>query len=684
MKEAVLVNTELNLDCMYTIGQSNKMILLKNVLEKNNVTTFQYIESSLPNVIDIVDEILSFTEEAVIFRVTDMNYKLVEKLITLLKEEIEDINIILFGDIAGSIEGIEIFKEDEDYISKVLNKLDIESSNYESKEICSFDDIDGIKECESFTLDLTYDSEVIDLDIIKNNINQVFSKNQNIKIFFETKEIMKLDEDSFNNLVEVIKEIKGNYGLIESGIDDKKYLENIQYSNLIFRANSIEDICNEDSINIRENCEVSIIVKEYDEEKLSSVSEKVMNQLRAAKLRVFISAEDKNFRCVYVNSITGINNLPIENGIMTWYQGTYPPTALNNTVKHIYLSENIESDKLNELDKIASVNHAIISNEKLEDKSVPYSKHNHLIKKGINSNIEICVDSGFFKKTYSEVQYKDVRKVTGNHTDNYILKILDDEDLETFRSDIENFNKTGELPVYMVNGMLKNSCRFLPKGRCQVNSIPRIDIDGKGNISSCDSNYKIGELGNDYFDLMNNIYKKSSEEAINRNCSECSARDKCGACKLLPESMSKEKYCSFIREVENIDKFIISALVIKMLMESSQYFRDKSIEDIKVINKGVSNLFLKESKEKSNGIVKDSVVLIKVHDDVMIFDLVTNNIIGISSLVSYTLEGYMKGYSLEEIKEISKGEFADNDDIEKCIEEATVQLEYSNIIERVA
>lgn len=428
MKEAVLVNTELNLDCMYTIGQSNKMILLKNVLEKNNVTTFQYIESSLPNVIDIVDEILSFTEEAVIFRVTDMNYKLVEKLITLLKEEIEDINIILFGDIAGSIEGIEIFKEDEDYISKVLNKLDIESSNYESKEICSFDDIDGIKECESFTLDLTYDSEVIDLDIIKNNINQVFSKNQNIKIFFETKEIMKLDEDSFNNLVEVIKEIKGNYGLIESGIDDKKYLENIQYSNLIFRANSIEDICNEDSINIRENCEVSIIVKEYDEEKLSSVSEKVMNQLRAAKLRVFISAEDKNFRCVYVNSITGINNLPIENGIMTWYQGTYPPTALNNTVKHIYLSENIESDKLNELDKIASVNHAIISNEKLEDKSVPYSKHNHLIKKGINSNIEICVDQGSFKKTYSEVQYKDVRKVTGNHTDNYILKILDDED----------------------------------------------------------------------------------------------------------------------------------------------------------------------------------------------------------------------------------------------------------------
>lgn len=76
--------------------------------------------------------------------------------------------------------------------------------------------------------------------------------------------------------------------------------------------------------------------------------------------------------------------------------------------------------------------------------------------------------------------------------------------------------------------------------------------------------------------------------------------------------------------------------------------------------------------------------MIKVRDEVMLFDLITNNVIAISSLVSYTLEGYMKGYHLEEIKQISKSEFEDNNDIEKCIEEATAQLEYSEIIERIA
>lgn len=686
MKEVVLVDIKLNLDCIYSIGQSNKTILLKNILEKNNVTTFQYIESSLPNVIDIVDEILSFTEENIIFRVTDMNYKLVCKLIELLKEECDDANIILFGDVEGEIEGIKILNENQDYITGILENLEIDNYDLSNMDIYEFDNVDGIKECENFLVDLTdYNSEVIDLEIIKKNIEHILNKNEDLKIFFKSKELINIGQENLKKIINITQENNGQYGIMVEAINDLNQLEEFNYSSIIFRTKMLEDIYSEEVSNkVKDNCEVAIIVSDYDANKHNSMIEELMMKVSATRIRVFVSNEEKNFSCVYVNSITGIKNMAIENGLMMWYQGTYPPTALNNTVKHIYLSEHIEESKLKELDKIASVNHAIISNSNDKNSGISYSKHEHVIKKGVKSNIQIGLDKGSFGKRYIEVQYKEVRNISDFSGNNYMLKILDDEDLEVFRNDIEIFNKVGKLPIYMVNGILKNSCRFLPKGRCQVNSIPRIDIDGQGKISSCDSEYKIGELGDDYFDLMNNIYKKSSEETINRNCSECSAIDKCGACKMLPGVVSREKYCSLMMEVDNIDKFIISSLVIKMLMDSSKYFSDIDVEEIRIINRNVNNLFNKSVKKDSNSIVKESVVMIKVRDEVMLFDLITNNVIAISSLVSYTLEGYMKGYHLEEIKQISKSEFEDNNDIEKCIEEATAQLEYSEIIERIA
>ena len=714
MKEVVLVNIEVNSDGIYSIAQSNEMYLVKKYLESEGVKTFQYIEEILPNINDLVDEILSYSEKSVIFSITRMNYSLVKSLSEILKEQSSDIEIIGFGAddylIKNRIEelnlDIYIFNN---YLSNIKNAItnmrintreciDFESVYLENnneknlevdKKIFSFNNIEGIKECEAFTLKLSYKGSNISIDIIENNIRQLKNKKIDVNITLNWQELINLDKPYLSELVSIIKEANICSGLIlkteDTSID---YLNNggisIELKAIKIIAKNIEE-ANKRFSNILKNtnAEVTIEVCEFDLEKDRGILDLIVKKSNFKKLRVFKVSEDISYRCVFVNTKDNIHNIAIENGLMMWYQGSYPENALNNTVKHVYISGSLEKESLKELDKLVSVNHALIIKEEVFNKgySLDYGKHRHLVRNKSQSGIEVVVDEGAFIKEYKNARYKNARNIKIEKSEDLLINILDEEDLNMFISDVQIFNRTGKIPEYMARGIVKNMCRFANKGKCQLSGIPRIDVSGEGSISCCDSNVKLGVLGDDYFDIMNEIYKKGSSEALYRKCVECSAKQICGGCKLLPQDIKKETYCNHMRTVKGIDRFIMSSLVVKTLKDVSIIFKDTKISDITIINKSANNLFNKKIKDNLKSIVKENIVLIKFEEKFIIFDLLTSSIIGISPIVAYTIEGYMKGYSLEEIKKISIEEYKDSIDIDKYIDEANVQLMNSRIIE---
>lgn len=718
MKEVVLVNIEVNSDGIYSIAQSNEMYLVKRYLESEGVKTFQYIEGILPNINDLVDEILSYSEQSVIFSITRMNYSLVKKLSEILKEGSPDIEIICFGSDDYLIKDrIKEFNLDlyvfNNYLSNIKDAIinmtintreciDFTSvyregnNNEESLEIdekiFAFDNIEGIKECEDFTLKLLYEGSKISLEIIEHNIRQLKNSKINVNITLNWQELINLDKPYLSELLSIIKEAKICSGLIlkteEDGVD---YLINgeisIEFKAIKIIAKNIEAANKKFSDILKNtNAEVTIEVCEFDLEHDRGILDLIEIESNFKSLRIFKVSEDIGYKCVLVNTKDNIHNMPIENGLMMWYQGSYPESALNNTVKHVYISEKLEKESIKELDKLVSVNHALIIKEEdfNEKYSLDYGKHRHLIRKKPQSAIEVVVDDGAFVKRYKNARYKNVQNMEFEKNEDLLINILDDEDLNMFINDVQKFNRTGKVPEYMARGIIKNMCRFSNKGKCQLNGIPRIDVTGEGSISCCDSNVKLGVLGDDYFDIMNEIYKKGSSETLDRKCTECSVKQTCGSCKLLPQGIKNETYCNYMRTVKYIDRFIINSLVVKTLKDVSTIFKDTKISDITIINKEVNNLFNKKIKDTQKSIVKENIVLIKVGERFIIFDLLTSSIIGISPIVAYTMEGYMKGYNLEEIKKISMEEYKDSVDIDKYIDEANIQLMNSRIIEGCA
>lgn len=714
MREILLVNFDLNIDGLYASIQSNEMINLKKGLEKNKIVTFQYFEKVLPNIIDVVDDLLSLTEDCIAFKITKENFMLTKKLIELIKEQNDDTEILGIGAadelILNRIENLGVdayiisnFKENlisiiqdktylRDDVVTFSERYNISNVSFKSQQEDGAIDntITGISETELFALSLFSDGQPINLDILNQNINTLKRKNNNLKLMLNYKDIILIEKETINSFIQNAYESGYQQIACQCNLKDLIWGEcsAINKFNRIDLNTSIDEI--KENIGIFENflselrniSELKICIDINDDKgQLKEVLDTITRNT-TCKTTVYCTNKELNNEIILNTASNNIYNISLENGLSMYLEGTYQPHLLNNTVKHVYLKDKPSEELIENLDNFISTNHAIIVDKDNYDKKnmVEYSKHIHLIE-DINETKNIYLDKGAFKKSYRKVKYEHLDSLKLHEGEEVLLRIEDDNDVDGLINDLNNFNETGVISENFVLATLEERCRWDYKGKCQIKNLPRMHVDKEQNITCCGcSDVNLGSLKSDYFSVINNIYNHVNKEEIKIGCNECLSKDKCSGCKLLPRAINVNKYCSFMKNSVNLDKFHMGANVIKALKQGSINFKEIPVNEFKIIHDNFTphfNHVAKGAKSK----VKQNLFLINISDRSILFDLFTFKIIEISPIITFLLEGYMRGYEVEEIIDFAKKDFSDVENIEEIIRNCKEELIKFQVIE---
>lgn len=170
----------------------------------------------------------------------------------------------------------------------------------------------------------------------------------------------------------------------------------------------------------------------------------------------------------------------------------------------------------------------------------------------IEFNHKIFVEEYQFKKF---IFYGDCIK-SSNRPGNIIFGILDNSDTDAFekllcRMQISSYEKYINSKN---NYILLDACRW--SNSCPAKEMKRMMIDKNLNILPCFQGEILGRFGNNLNEVKNNYIKHWREEAKNRGCKTCSARDSCSQCPFLGD-IDPARYCEIKRKYSMlINKFI--------------------------------------------------------------------------------------------------------------------------------
>lgn len=288
---------------------------------------------------------------------------------------------------------------------------------------------------------------------------------------------------------------------------------------------------------------------------------------------------------------TAMRYVPFSRGFIKSRTGVYTGVALDGCVKHVELLKPPENGALPAcLNELASINSSVylayptdhelpesISFDKYGTASVSsplYKKWQETALNGsiMESNLLRMQDDHLHMNGLAYTAHQGLREIpyhkaketlTGSKDGIFWLFSMDTvEDLSCFLADAEQFLKTQSFQnLPLAHGYLKNYCRFLNSSSCSVDKIPRIQLNGDGNVYAC-SNFEepIGTTEQALFELAQSCYVRKETAVKARDCAHCSARSWCAKCTQLP-SFLREDYCSIMKEHTYVIDYIMASLV---------------------------------------------------------------------------------------------------------------------------
>jgi hypothetical protein len=344
------------------------------------------------------------------------------------------------------------------------------------------------------------------------------------------------------------------------------------------------------------------------------------------------------------------------NGIYANNTGLYPTQIIGNHVKHLTIdSPIVGKTKQNVLDLLGLNSAVIYHTNSIEGEFYIYNgtlvqiendekaaqkelNHYHRIVKE-----QLILDSNIMMKEIplSKGDYKNAKKNLFT-----FLEIKDQEDLQKFLNDVNHFKQTGKfLNGYQVYSYLINSCRWLGPQYCSVKSVPRLYFKDNSFYSCHDCSLKVGDAGNDFYSIKENIQIISEEEQLKRGCITCPVKDTCSKCTFLPDYMNSEQYCFIRKNQPEIEQYMITASVLQIVMRGTSYFKDINLQDIMVSNQFHSKYFQLEKSEDTESNVNKHIFLFYVNNDNILFDLNTYKLKKIDQIIALILEGLYKGHN---------------------------------------
>lgn len=352
------------------------------------------------------------------------------------------------------------------------------------------------------------------------------------------------------------------------------------------------------------------------------------------------------------------------NGIIASVSGLYPQNAVGAGTKHVHVEKELTEHDFQHLKDYTSVNSAIIQKNASEDfglyndtlrkaEQVNYfiSHYHQAAKNGEGDYIKLDDSEKVIKvSTVGYNQYKKENVEVYKDGINF-LKIEEEKDLEAFIDSVNYFKTTGMYYKKDLWMKLKDECRWSIPGICSLKNLARFTLSDDGDIKPCGGcNKCIGNIKNSHMENIRNIYKMTDKDLLERGCNECSIKESCSKCIMIPDFMDKGAYCETRRANPEIPEYLIKKSILEYLLNNSKTLRDSGADNIKFSTPYITHLYPKRGNS-NNGTIEGFVHLFYINGSPMLFEAVRNNIIKIEEELAFIIEGCMMGETPQNISE---------------------------------
>lgn len=595
-------------------------ILLRSFLNKNNIENTQYFNNELPNIYDIVDDIISDYSDIICFVVDKDNYEMCTKIARLVYKNEDKIKIIFIciEDIfLLDLEYVDVVKINQavDVLLDYINKHNLSYSDFSSIELKPYsNNLLPIKLAQDFGVILNKHIKLINKEYIC-ELGTVTEELKNLVKHTQVGSIIAFNSDDINNyphLDDLLKHIKVNYS---------------KYNFVLFT-------------------------------RINNIDKKILSKL-------------KKYEIECVDIYNSLNYEALINGHQLFMIGHYSNYYMGESTKHIVVNKgDINSELLEKLSTHNAGNSAIygvgqnmsLSFDDVKDlsKNTDFLLTNYLEffdsdeSNNVNVNINGCNNVyNFILQPYSEY--------SSSLDHNSYVCVDTRKDFECFVNDFNKFKQTGLIHnERMWKPLLKDRCRYGSNGLCSLTKLKKFYVKGE-KVYPCDSCSKyIGNIDDQYFQLLKRACAEKEQVEVKLDCNNCVAKEYCNKCSMLPDFITREEYCNLNKSGTSIVKYVNTMMAIKFIIDlaSIKEYSEVKSGDL-VISTKENNIEIKKLEYGNKEYFDINLIFIKhfKNNSYFVFSLSDRKAFSINKNMFIICELLNKGLSFEQIEEYLIGEY---------------------------
>ncbi|MCX7842331.1 MAG: hypothetical protein N2489_04580 [Clostridia bacterium] len=687
-------------------SQTIQTACLRAYLKSNGIETVIYMDESLPSVADISEDILSLSDEALVFVVHKECRHTAQALISHIKE-LEDTEIYAIGDISEIyVEGITFLKFDEE--EKLLEQLGCESKN-EQADIFS---VSPYKTGVLLSRDMPKygiwlgrsNNELRSLQAIAEDLEKLSAAYSGISesdektilfhgFFIRDKAFLeKIFEQLVNINAPFLKFVLPVDGSLLNDIG--KYSEGFEKCSFSVKFEMIgEDSQAETLLSLIQAHKISNVYFPAQWLTTKTKIASILIQAYKAKLLKIIPMGDLDIEKVddeikpIILDKTKQSYMPLYRGLLKSKTGLYSGVKLDGYVHHVEMPEKLYNESSKEfMNELLCVNSSLHVIDKKADtdsgkllfddtgtariNNSCYNEHESLSSQSrLNPSNLIIIDDGSIyinslayvsDSKYKQISYSEAKhnidsikeKFKNREKELYIFSLAKEEDYQAFLQDAEEYKKTHELKnMPIAYGYLENSCRYVISSECPVDKIPRIKIDNDSNIYPCDINTEpAAKVGASLFELSHNCFTRREKVFQERGCYGCSIRPWCPKCTEMPAFM-KQSYCDVMKRNSHILDYAIVPFVFHGLIETNPQFKDLTPEEVKVSNEHMFNIIPSDIKGEAAPYLPKFTSILLCRGKYLMWTPMTNKYFNVSVEFACIIELLLKRVKAERLHE---------------------------------
>ena len=309
--------------------------------------------------------------------------------------------------------------------------------------------------------------------------------------------------------------------------------------------------------------------------------------------------------------------IAMRNGFVAFMTGAYPAGIDNTMAKHVLLIDKCPDD----INQYVDMNGAVICTKENKPEEATIQHVHTLYEDGL------MIDSNNIDLKHHICSYKDFVDLKGNNQLNedvtYYLKIENQDDLEAFSKDLDEYIKTGLVDVY--DKKIVDSCRWT--SNCGLKKLLRFRIEN-GEIYPClTSKVSIGSV-----EMEPEQRIVEANRLYDRALSEAGEKAKC-AC--LPEGITRESYIGFMEKYPMVADYIFQNQLTSYIRKNG-----KTCKDVSSVRFSTGDRRLVYPKSK---VTKKSINVFNIDGNYYYFDLRTGKLLRLESKYVFLMEAQANG-----------------------------------------